>query len=56
MLEKIETDLAAAGPAQARRLRRRAELIRELLAPTPFAGADETATRRAGATLISDFV
>jgi hypothetical protein len=36
MLEKIETDLAAAGPAQARRLRRRAELIRDLLAPTPL--------------------
>jgi len=36
MLEKIETDLAAAGPAQGRRLRRRAELIRDLLAPTPL--------------------
>jgi len=35
MLENIETDLAAAGPAQARRLRRRAELIRDL-APTPL--------------------
>ena len=30
MLEKIEADLATAGPAKARRLRQRAELIREL--------------------------
>jgi hypothetical protein len=33
MLEKIEVSLATAGPAEARRLRQRAELIRELLAP-----------------------
>ena len=33
MLEKIEAALAAAGPAETRRLRQRAELIRELLAP-----------------------
>jgi hypothetical protein len=33
MLEKIEADLATAGPAKTRRLRLRAELIRELLAP-----------------------
>ena len=33
MLEKIEVDLATAGPAETRRLRQRAELIRELLAP-----------------------
>jgi hypothetical protein len=33
MLEKIEADLATAGPAQARRLEQRAELIRELLTP-----------------------
>jgi hypothetical protein len=33
MLEKIEADLATAGPAKTRRLRQRAELIRELLAP-----------------------
>jgi hypothetical protein len=32
MLEKIEADLATAGPAKARRLRQRAELIRGLLA------------------------
>jgi hypothetical protein len=31
MLEKIETDLAIAGPAETRRLSQRAELIRELL-------------------------
>jgi hypothetical protein len=30
---KIETELATAGPAETRRLRQRAELIRELLAP-----------------------
>jgi hypothetical protein len=33
MLERIEADLAAAGPAETRRLSRRAELIRELLTP-----------------------
>jgi hypothetical protein len=33
MLEKIEADLATAGPAKTRRLRQRAELIRELLTP-----------------------
>jgi hypothetical protein len=33
MLAQIETDLAAAGPAETRRLSQRAELIRELLAP-----------------------
>jgi hypothetical protein len=33
MLEKIEADLATAGPAKARRFRQRAELIRELLMP-----------------------
>jgi len=40
MLEKIEAALATAGPAETRRLRQRAELIRELLtlrrrSPTP---------------------
>jgi hypothetical protein len=34
MLEKIETDLATAGPAETRRLRRRAELIQEVLTPS----------------------
>jgi hypothetical protein len=33
MLEKIEAALASAGPAETRRLRQRAELIRELLTP-----------------------
>ena len=33
MLEKIEVDLATAGPTETRRLRQRAELIRELLTP-----------------------
>ena len=33
MLAKIEADLATAGPAKARRLRQRAELIRGLLTP-----------------------
>ena len=33
MLAKIETDLATAGPAETRRLRQRAELIRGLLTP-----------------------
>jgi hypothetical protein len=33
MLEKIEADLAIAGPAEIRRLHQRAELIRELLTP-----------------------
>jgi hypothetical protein len=33
MPEKIEADLATAGPIETRRLRQRAELIRELLAP-----------------------
>jgi hypothetical protein len=33
MLEKIEAELATAGPAKTRRLRQRAELIRELLTP-----------------------
>ena len=33
MLERIEAALATAGPAETRRLRYRAELIRELLAP-----------------------
>jgi hypothetical protein len=32
-LEKIEAALATAGPYETRRLHRRAELIRELLAP-----------------------
>jgi hypothetical protein len=31
MLEKIEADLTTAGPAETRRLRQRAELIRGLL-------------------------
>jgi hypothetical protein len=34
MLEKIEADLATAGPAETQRLRQRAELIRELLTPS----------------------
>jgi hypothetical protein len=33
MLEKIEMDLATAGPTETRRLRQRAELIRGLLTP-----------------------
>jgi hypothetical protein len=33
MLQEIEAALATAGPAETRRLRQRAELIRELLAP-----------------------
>jgi hypothetical protein len=33
MLEKIEAELATAGPAKTRRLRQRAELIRGLLTP-----------------------
>jgi hypothetical protein len=33
MLEKIEVSLATAGPDETRRLRHRAELIGELLAP-----------------------
>jgi hypothetical protein len=33
MLEKIEVELAAAGPERRRHLHRRAELIRELLTP-----------------------
>jgi hypothetical protein len=34
MLEKIEADLATTGPAETRRLRQRAEVIRALLAPS----------------------
>ena len=34
MLEKIEADLTTAGPAETRRLSRRAELIRGLLTPS----------------------
>jgi hypothetical protein len=33
LLEKIEADLTTAGPVETRRLSRRAELIRGLLAP-----------------------
>jgi hypothetical protein len=33
MLKKIEIELTTAGPYETRRLRQRAELIRELLAP-----------------------
>ena len=33
LLEKIEADLPTAGPAETRRLRQRAELIRKLLPP-----------------------
>jgi hypothetical protein len=36
MLAKIEADLATARPAESRRLRQRAELIRGLLAPSGF--------------------
>ena len=35
ILEQIEIDLATAGPAEKRRLRQRAELVRGLLAPRP---------------------
>ena len=35
MLQEIETELVSAGPAETRRLRQRADLIRELLATTP---------------------
>jgi hypothetical protein len=45
MLEKIEADLATAGPAETRRLRQRAELIRDLLAP---AGRSPIPSSRAG--------
>jgi hypothetical protein len=34
MLERIEAELATAGPVETRRLRQRAELIRGLLAPS----------------------
>ena len=34
MLERIEADLAAAGPAETRRLNQLAELIRELPMPS----------------------
>jgi hypothetical protein len=34
VLDKIEAELAAAGPGQEWRLRRRAELVRGLLAPS----------------------
>jgi hypothetical protein len=37
MLEKIQADLAAAGPTETRRLRQRAELLRKLLASRPAA-------------------
>jgi hypothetical protein len=33
MLEEIQANLATAGPVETRRLRQRAELIRELLTP-----------------------
>jgi len=33
MLDQIEVDLATAGPAETRRLRQRADLIRELITP-----------------------
>jgi hypothetical protein len=33
MLEKIEAALVTAGPAETRRLRQRADLIRELVSP-----------------------
>ena len=36
MLEKIEVDLATAGPAEKLPLRRRADLICEVLAPRPI--------------------
>ena len=35
MLTEIETALTAAGPVETRRLRKRADLIRELLMPKP---------------------
>jgi hypothetical protein len=35
MLTEIETALATAGPVETRRLRQRADLIRELLTPRP---------------------
>jgi hypothetical protein len=35
MLTDIETALATAGPVETRRLRQRADLIRELLTPRP---------------------
>jgi hypothetical protein len=34
MVEQIEADRASAGPAEKWRLQRRAELVRELVAPT----------------------
>jgi hypothetical protein len=36
MLEKIEANFATAGPAEMRRLRQRAKLIRDLLRPIGF--------------------
>jgi hypothetical protein len=41
MLAQIEAELAGAGPAETRRLRQRADLIRGLLTPRP---ADPLAT------------
>jgi hypothetical protein len=39
MLQEIEAELATAGPAETRRLRKRAELIRELLTPSRSASS-----------------
>jgi hypothetical protein len=41
MLERIEAELAGAGPAEMRRLHQRADLLRGLLTPGP---ADAVAT------------
>jgi hypothetical protein len=44
MLEQIEGELAKATPAEKWRLRRRAALLRGLLAPSQRAGDDRTVT------------
>jgi hypothetical protein len=42
MLEKVAVELTTAGPVEAQRLRQRAELILDLLAPDAIAGPDVT--------------
>ena len=47
MLQEIEAALATAGPVETRRLRQRADLIRELLATTRTAPATQARSRPA---------
>jgi hypothetical protein len=42
MLEKVGVELPMAGPAEARRLRQRAQLILDLLTPKGIADPDVT--------------